>query len=172
MKQITVFALGVVLLSGCATAPVKHEAATTGGGLVVPESAPARGYLGLEGPAGRVFSLDEIQAEVLVIDTFDMYCHNCQWQAPRSAALEAALKPNMRLIGLGVGNTPMETQAFAAKFGLRFPCFSDRSRAIAGRFGKPRLPGLMVLKKEGGTFRLVRMLSYLPTDPNEVLGGL
>jgi peroxiredoxin len=110
-----------------------------------------------------------------------MYCHVCQADAKRVVAIyrELAGRPaaaRVRMVGLGVGNTPMETHTFTSKFGLPFPTFPDRSNAIIRRFGRVHVPSLVILRRTGGTFQVVDRADSIPADPaafvNRVLSHL
>ena len=171
MKSFLLLLLPLWLLTSCATPP-PATATSQAAGLLVPADPAARAYLGLTGAPGTPFTLDQIRADKLVIDCFDLYCHVCQAEASRLAGLENRLPAGTRIIGLGVGNTPMETASFARKGGLTFPCFADRDNSIVRRFGKPNLPGFLVLRRDNGGFRQVHYGKGLPQDPLALVNSL
>jgi hypothetical protein len=169
MKALLLLLMPLWLFASCATPP---DAPAQAAGLIVPADPAARAYLGLGGAPGSAFTLDQIKADKLVIDCFDLYCHVCQSQAHRLAGFERRLPAGTRIIGLGVGNTPMETSAFARKGGLTFPCFADRDNSIVRRFGKPNLPGFLVLRRDNGGFRQVYYGKGIPEDPLALVNSL
>jgi len=151
-------AAAALALAGCATTEPAKESAGP---------APA---------AGTTFKLNDVREEVLVVIGFDMYCHVCQAEAPRMVKFARAIKAQpggsrVKVIGLGIGDTPMETATFASKFGLPFPTYSDRSNAIAKSIATPvRVPSIMILKRTGSGFRLVDRKSKIPADIDAFAG--
>lgn len=161
-------------LVGCATpTTTNHSLVATPVPAPAPTVAEERAYLGLTDTASE-FTLDQVQAELLIIDCFDMYCHACQSGAKRVHDLydlvqERGLGHRIRFLGLGVGNTPMETAMFKRKLSVPFPAIPDRSNEIARQFGTVRLPSLIVLRRESAGWRLVLHQSGIPTRADEFL---
>ena len=60
-----------------------------------------------------------------------MYCPICQREAPVVNELhgliekDILLRKNVRLIGIGIGNTPFEVEVYRKKFKVLFPLFAD-----------------------------------------------
>ena len=50
------------------------------------------------------------------------------------------LEDKIKMIGLGIGNTPAEVEYFRKKYEVPFPLFSDEDKAIYTALGKPRAP--------------------------------
>ena len=50
------------------------------------------------------------------------------------------LKDKIKMIGLGIGNTPADVEYFKKKYEVPFPLFSDEDKAIFTALGKPRAP--------------------------------
>ena len=50
--------------------------------LPLPEQAEHRAYLGIEDLKGDSFTVADIQADVVLIELFSMYCPYCQEEAP------------------------------------------------------------------------------------------
>ena len=75
--------------------------------LAVPEDRGQRDYLGLS-DADR-FQIPEIQAKVVIIEIFSMYCPHCQRAAPEVNKLydliekDPKIKPVVKVIGIGAG---------------------------------------------------------------------
>lgn len=161
--------LGALLVAGCAT-PAPDSPPDPS--MAVPESDADRTYLGLGAERDR-FLLEDIHAEILVIDCFDMYCHACQTGAKHVNELytmvrEHGLGPRIKFIGLGINNTPLETDTFRRKFKVPFPSFPDRRRDISNQFGRVRLPSILVLRSREGTWEVMHQTTGTFTDPEEL----
>ena len=50
------------------------------------------------------------------------------------------LKGKMKIIGIGIGNTPADVQYFKEKYKVPFPLFSDEDKSLYTALGKPRAP--------------------------------
>jgi hypothetical protein len=161
--------LSAVLLGGCATTPRDTPPDPS---LAVPDSQADRTYLGLEAGPGR-FLLEDIRAEILVVDCFDMSCHACQTGAKHVNALytmvqDHGLGSRIKFIGLGINNTPLETAAFRRKFQVPFPSFPDRRRDVSNQFGRVRLPSILVLRSRDGRWEMMHQTTGAFTDPEEL----
>lgn len=136
--------------------------------LVVPNDDEARRYLGLQKTGGETFSLAEIDADILLIELFSMYCPFCQEEAPAVNMLYQAMEDfattgiSVKIIGLGANNSAFEVDHFRTAYGVPFPLFPDQEmtmyNALDGR-GTPGFIGCrrnadggftIVLKKSGG----------------------
>jgi peroxiredoxin len=112
--------------------------------LSVPEAAVQREYLGLS--QGKTFRLEDIKAKVLIVEIFSMYCPHCQVEAPvvnrlyRKIEADPLLKQNIRLIGIGMGNSAFEVNTFREKFAIPFPLFPDPDFKVHNALGKVRTP--------------------------------
>ena len=112
-------------------------------------------YLGISGKPA--LKLPQIQADVLIIQVFNMYCHYCQSEAPKVNKLyqiietSPALKGKVKLVGVGVGNTPYEVNVYKKKFDVRFPLLWDPlldiQKTSKSRF---RTPTFIVARKVRG----------------------
>jgi len=112
--------------------------------LPTPEDSTHKAYLGLL--KGDSFRISQIKARVVIIEIFSMYCPHCQSEAPAVNGLyekiEAtpSLKGKIKLIGIGVGNTPFEVDVFKKKYQVPFPLFSDADFVMHKAFGEVRTP--------------------------------
>jgi thiol-disulfide isomerase/thioredoxin len=97
--------------------------------LPIPENNAEKEYLGLSGKG--TFSLSQVKARMLIVEVFSMYCPVCQREAPvvndlhASVGKDAVSRKHVKLIGIGIGNTPFEVEVFRKKFNVPFPLFAD-----------------------------------------------
>lgn len=126
--------------------------------LKVPDNPQQKKYLGLTGKNGDDFSLKDIDADILLIELFNMYCPYCQKEAPAVNELYTRTRelgekgPVVKIIGLGVSNTPFEVDQFRKTYHVPFPLFADQDKtafkALAGE-GTPTFVGCRL--KNGGS---------------------
>jgi len=128
--------------------------------MAVPGDGGERNYLGLS--RGGSFRVPQIQARVVIIEIFSMYCPFCQKEAPNVNRLYRLIEenPNLRgkikLIGIGAGNSSYEVNVFKTRYGVPFPLFPDGDYAIHGLLGSVRTPYFIALKINGdGTHRVI-----------------
>ncbi len=158
MKKILAFVTALWILPGVFPISALAGAYPEKGGtlppirLPVPENHAHRSYLGLSGD--ETFAITDIKAKVLIIELFSMYCPHCQVEAPvvnrlyRKIEATPLLKRNIRLIGIGVGNSPFEVNEFKEKFDIPFPLFPDPDFKIHNDLGKVRTPFFVGIKRE------------------------
>lgn len=105
-------------------------------------------YLGVD--PGQPFTLDQVKADILVIEIFSMYCPICQREAPQVNTLfqrlEKVKDQSVRLIGIGAGNSSFETEFFKKTYGIEFPLFSDDKFVIHKKIGEKGTPFFIGLK--------------------------
>ena len=147
LLTLTALAFLPAILSGCASA---RPAATPAPpahptddkpfdlpSLRLPSPADAAhlSYLGVG--ADDTFALADIRTRILVIEVFNFYCPHCQAEAPNINRLyqeierHAQLRGQIKIIGIGIGNTPYEVCPFRKRYAVPFPLFADRSRVLA-----------------------------------------
>jgi len=121
--------------------------------LSKPTDAGHLKYLGLSG--GGNFKLNEIKADVLIVEIFSMYCPYCQGEAPninrlyQSIQNDAALKSRVKIIGIGIGNSKFETEIFKNKYNVAFPLIPDGEFKMHKVIGEVRTPYFFVIKLKG-----------------------
>ena len=141
MKQMTVFVLLVFTMpfffTGTSVADTKPDIEFLPDiTLTVPDNPKHIQYLGLSGDGGTPFKISEIDADILMIELFSMYCPYCQKAAPTINELyekmEQAKRPDLKLvmIGIGANNTDLEVETFRKGFDIAFPLFSDPDMAV------------------------------------------
>ena len=118
--------------------------------LPIPQDTKAQSYLGLSG-TGQ-FTIAQIEAKVVIIQIFSMYCPVCQKEAFRVNELYRTiqrrkdLEDKIRMIGIGTGNTPFEVRFFQKKYEVPFPLFPDENQSIHRILGELRTPYFIGVK--------------------------
>ncbi len=128
--------------------------------LSLPEEPAHQKYLGITGNK-KTFHIPEINAEVVLVEIFSMYCPYCQKDAPIVNELydkisqDKNLKDKVKLIGIGAGNSPFEVDFFRKTYNINFPIFSDGDFSIHKRLGEVRTPYFIGVKvKKDGTHKI------------------
>ena len=62
---------------------------------------------------------------------------------------DAALNKDIKLIGLGVGNTPKQLEAFKTKYRTQFPLFPEQTGEIHSALGAPATPAMIITTPAG-----------------------
>ena len=120
--------------------------------LVVPENETHRTYLGLTKDAGEQFSMTDIDADILVVELFSMYCPFCQKEAPLVNELHHLMNEGenkglkIKIIGLGASNSQFEVEHFASTYGVNFPLFPDKDMSMYKALGGEGTPGFVAFK--------------------------
>ncbi|MFH1115636.1 MAG: TlpA disulfide reductase family protein [Pseudomonadota bacterium] len=143
-----------------------------------PKSDAAKKYLGLTGE--DKFTLSQIKARTVILEIFSMYCTICQAEAPTVNELhqlvekDARLKGNVKIVGVGTGNTPFEVDVFRKKYDVEFPLFADeRFLMQKAAQGKIRTPTFVTLKIEHGEKLVVQGVHIGRLEnPGKFLDGL
>ncbi|MCE5261988.1 MAG: TlpA family protein disulfide reductase [Deltaproteobacteria bacterium] len=118
--------------------------------LAVPKDAAQRSYLGLSGSGA--FRIPQIHAKTVIIEIFSMYCPFCQKEAPnvnrvyRMIEADPALRGKIKLVGIGVGNSAYEVEAFQKKYDIPFPLFPDGDFTLHRLLGEARTPYFIGVK--------------------------
>jgi peroxiredoxin len=118
--------------------------------LAVPADAGYQMYLGIKGDG--TFSLPQIKAPIVIVELFSMYCPHCQKEAPNVNDLYSKiqgseqLKDKVKLVGIGVGNSPFEVTYFKKTYSIQFPLFSDAEFIIHKQLGEVRTPYFIGIK--------------------------
>jgi hypothetical protein len=62
---------------------------------------------------------------------------------------DATLQKEIKVLGIGVGNTPKQLEAFKTKFRTQFPLFPDQKGDIHSALGAPPTPAMIVATPAG-----------------------
>lgn len=126
--------------------------------LHVPEDEGHQEYLGLQ-DGQETTTLGRIDAEILIVEIFNMYCPHCQKHAPKANELFHAIEGSdtyrgrIKLIGIGVGNSAYEVDIFRQKYSPPFPLFDDRTSAALGSLSGIKTPHYFGLRVRGGALQ-------------------
>jgi thiol-disulfide isomerase/thioredoxin len=118
--------------------------------LPIPQSELEKSYLGISGTGN--FRVEQIKTQVLVIEVFNYYCPHCQRVAPRVNEIYQGiqghpdLKEKIKMIGIGIGNSPYEVNSFREKYQVPFPLFPDQSMSISKMLGVQVTPTFIGVK--------------------------
>jgi len=124
--------------------------------LTIPSDPQVRKYLGLKQDSGQ-FSLSQVDADILIIEIFSMYCPHCQRHAPMANKLDQeirnrkVLKNRVKHIGIGIGNSAYEVNIFRQKYSIPYPLFEDPGGRVLNSMSGIRTPHYFALHKGSGT---------------------
>ena len=122
--------------------------------LGVPPEEEARAYLGIDKKSGQ-FTLSDVGAEIIIVEIFSMYCPYCQKHAPEANKLyqtimsDSSLSRKVKLMGIGVGNSPYEVKFFRKKYSTPFPLFDDADSAVLNSLKGLRTPTYFAIRNNG-----------------------
>ena len=141
--------------------------------LPTPETSEERNYLGIE--EKDLFTISQVKANLVIVYFFSFYCRFCAEQAVHVNELYRAIDNNpdlqkkIKLIGIGIGNTPTEVDEYKETNRIPFPLLPDPDFAIHKAYGKIKVPYFLVVRiKDDGTQRVV-CCTYAFTDGNDFL---
>ena len=139
-------------------------------------------YLGI-GPR-KNFSLEDINARMILVDFINSNCHYCMESVPllneiyRSIEKDPALRSHVKLVAVGAGDTSTEVEHFKRTHGVLFPILPDTEYQAHDAIGGPRVPFLIIAIREGrGKWVVVdtkvgligtmesKTITYLEEDP-------
>jgi len=142
--------------------------------LPVPGDEGYRKYLGLKKEGA--FIIPQIKAKVVLIEIFSMYCPHCQKDAPVVNDLfsriedDGSLRENMKLIGIGAGNSDFEVDFFRKTYDIKFPLFSDGEFSAHKMLGEVRTPYFIAIKiNKNGTHKVIYSKLGSVGNPDEFL---
>jgi hypothetical protein len=134
--------------------------------LASPPAAGERAYLGI---TADTFKLADVQAEIIIVELFSLYCAMCAKEAPAVAELfslaQKQTTPQRRivLIGIGAGNTADEVARFKKQHTVPFPLVPDQKVIVARSMKMAITPGFIAFKKQpdGSLVSLYKRLGVL-----------
>ncbi len=141
--------------------------------LPSPPSESERAYLGV---SGSTFDLGRLQADIIIIEFFSLYCALCAREAPAIAELYALTQkhatPQRRivLLGIGAGSSADEVARFKKQHSVPFPLVPDQQMAVARALKMTITPGFIALKKQAdGAFVILHTRSGVLGPPQRFL---
>jgi thiol-disulfide isomerase/thioredoxin len=158
-------AAATVLVVLCSAATAAEGPPLEGGVLPdisfpVPEKKEDQHYLGVGGQG--TFKIPRLNASVVIIEIFSMYCPYCQKEAPAVNELyqliekDSKLRPKIKMVGVGAGNSAFEVDLFRTNYAVPFPLIADASFAAHNALGKVRTPYFLVIKiNKNGTHKVI-----------------
>lgn len=145
--------------------------------LPTPQNEMDAAYLGL--PEKGSFRVGEIKARVVLIEILSTYCPYCQRVAPlvnevyRQIDKDPGLRGKIKIIGIGMSNSPYELDLFKEKFNVPFPLFPDPNSEISNMFNVPGTPTFIGVKVDGkGSEQKVFYRPGVFKDPSQFLADL
>ncbi|MEE4165376.1 MAG: redoxin domain-containing protein [Desulfocapsaceae bacterium] len=121
--------------------------------LTIPDIPEHQDYLGVQGSPGDSFTVEDIDADILLIELFSMYCPFCQEEAPYVNELYEMMQalpadgPRVKIIGLGAGNSAFEVDHFRSTYDVEFPLFPDKDLSMYKALSGAGTPGFIGVKK-------------------------
>ena len=109
-------------------------------------------YLGVDEKA--IFSLGDIQAEVLVVKFLNTNCVYCIKSLPvfkevfETIAREPNLRRRIKMIAIGAGDTPMEVAVFQEEHAVPYPIIPDTEFKAHKAVNEPTVPFIVVTKRD------------------------
>jgi thiol-disulfide isomerase/thioredoxin len=145
--------------------------------IPAPSSEESRGYLGLKGK--EAFKVGQIDAEMVIVEVFSMYCPHCQREAPSVNSLyriidgRPDLKGKIKIMGIGAGNTGFEVDLFSKKYGILFPLIPDPDLNLHRVLGEVRTPYFIAVKLgKDGQQKVLYSQAGSPGEPDKFLESL
>lgn len=142
--------------------------------LHTPETLEERTYLGIEQEG--FFTIPSIKADVVIVYFFSLYCRFCALQSPVINDLYYAidkdpdLKKKIKIIGIGIGNTAMEVDAYKDETRLLFPLIPDPDFSVHKAYGEITTPHFFVVRIRGDGRHKIVYSTYAFNDVKEFLG--
>ncbi len=154
-------ALGLVLLAGSVAGAMtlrrreglegraSEEACASPQEVSFPASA-----LSLTDVGGAPVALDDLEGQVVLANTWAMWCPPCRQEMP---VLEAYYRRHRAqgfvLVGINIGETADRVREFAGQYALSFPLWLDPDEQALRAFRSTALPTTLVIDRSG-TVRL------------------
>jgi len=109
-------------------------------------------YLGVDAKA--VFSMGDIQAEVLVIKVLNTNCVYCIKSLPvfkevfEAITRDPSLTKRIKMMAIGAGDTPTEVAVFKEQHAVPYPIIPDTEFIAHKAIGEPSVPFIVVTRRD------------------------
>lgn len=139
--------------------------------LTGPFSSEDIEYLGFSDK--KVFSFSHIKSDFVLVEVFSIYCPVCQTHAHAFNSLyefiqkDAFAVRNLKMIGIGSGNTIKEVEYFRKYFNVPFPLIADPNFKIHKSLKETRTPLIAMVYKKKKPYVVLAILDF--TKKPEVL---
>jgi thiol-disulfide isomerase/thioredoxin len=104
----------------------------------------------------HMLSFRKIRGDMFIIEVFSTYCMTCPKNVPILNAVYSAvtnntdLKDKVKIVGIAVGNTENEIEAYRKSYGIHYPVLSDYDFTFHNVIGNPRVPYTIFTKRLPG----------------------
>ncbi|MFW5730182.1 MAG: peroxiredoxin family protein [Desulfonatronovibrionaceae bacterium] len=120
--------------------------------LAVPEKDALVDYLGLDS-AKQQFAVEDISADLVLVEIFSMYCPICQAEASEvnelfSLIQEQGLDGRIKIMGIAPGNSAFEVGVFEKEYEIAFPLFPDPDYEWHELLGKVNTPFFILVNTD------------------------
>lgn len=159
VKSLSLSCLCFILLSGAGSVALAEGFAVGSPfpaiTLPAPDSSESQNYLGLK--TSQPFGLSDVRAKLVLIEFMDVFCTQCLANAPTLNRLykviqeDAALSKDVKIIGVAIGNTKTQVDAFRKNAKVAFPIFPDEKLAIAEVVELAGTPTMVLVSNKGDT---------------------
>lgn len=150
---LVVFFFSIQLQTGFCGTPPKQGENLPEMSLAAPALKKDSLYLGIGEKS--LFSIEDIDADLIVLEILGVYCPVCHKQRPHINRLfhrigkNADLSKKIKFLGISVGATPMEAAYYIKQSRVPYPVLPDEKFNTHKILGQPRTPYNMVVNKEG-----------------------
>jgi peroxiredoxin len=121
--------------------------------LPAPDSQQTLSYLGLR--TMDPFTISQTGAKLVLIEFLNALCPQCQANAPvlnrlyNEVQKDAALAKDVKIIGIAMGNSKTETDAYRKSFKVPFPIFLDEESDIGNAVEVLETPTMVLVSNNG-----------------------
>ena len=153
------FAISLIIAESVIGAPVKDPNPVLRSGDLFPSvsfpdslTSEEKRYLAI-GEKKTIY-LEDIKAELIVIKFLNTNCGYCIkllpifYQIYQTIEQNTELKEKIRIIGISTGDTPAELQALKDRHPVPYPVLLDPEFRAHRAVGEPRLPFIVVARKD------------------------
>ncbi|EPR37583.1 Redoxin domain protein [Desulfovibrio sp. X2] len=118
--------------------------------IAEPQGPGAAAYLGIPADA-KTFHIEDVHSPYVLVQLFNAYCPHCQAEAPDLEKLflevsRGALRDRLKILAVGMGNTPFEVKLFRDKYKLTLPMSTDADYAVHKCMGEPGTPSYVLVR--------------------------